>query len=439
MKYSNKNEAYIIIDSVPGDKSISHRAFMLSAIAEGSTYISGISICRDCLSTINCLQSMGIKIDIDISKKTAVVHGKGLYGLSKPENVLDCQNSATTMRLLSGILIAMPFDSVLSGDSSLKKRPMKRIIEPLKLMNGGIYSLNHDYAPLYIKGGKLNGIKYFSNISSAQVKSAILFAGLYAGNTTTVLEPELSRNHSELMLKDFGAGISTDYFKDTSYNFHISTTISNTDKLYSHDIHIPGDISSAAYFMAAALIIPEMHVLIRNVGINPTRTGIIKVFKQMGAYVNIYPAENSGSEPYADIEIKSSQLHGIVIEGSIIPTLIDELPVICAVSCFAQGTTIIKDAAELKVKESDRIAVMCSELSKLGADITETCDGMIINGKKTLRPSKINSYYDHRIAMTFAVLNAAIGGGINIKGSECADISYPGFYNELKKVCQKSY
>lgn len=428
--YIKKQLKNILITSIPGDKSISHRALILASAAQGISRIKGVSLCKDCLSTLGCLRAIGAEIKLE--KDEAVITGKGLSLLSEPEKTLNCQNSGTTARLLSGILSASGFNCILTGDASLKARPMKRIIEPLILMGAKINSPDGAHLPLYIKGRPLKGIDYFSKIASAQVKSAILFAGIYAEGKTTVSEPRLSRNHSEIMLKGFGVDIRTGRLGSAYF-----ASVSGCNRLYAQAMTVPGDISSAAYFMAAALIMPGLHLIIKNVGINPTRDGVIRVFREMGAKINLLEVHNLDTEPYADIEIKSSKLHGIRIEGEIIPSLIDEIPIICAVACFAEGKTVIREASELKVKESDRIKVMCSELAKLGADITEVEDGMIIKGEKKLHAAEIDSYNDHRIAMTFAVLNLALDGKIKIKGRECVDVSYPEFYTDIKKIFLK--
>ena len=410
--------------TIPGDKSISHRSIMFGALSKGTTEIHHFLQSADCLSTISCFEKMGISVEN--KGETVLVHGKGLRGLTKPSQLLDCGNSGTTTRLISGILSAQDFDVTLTGDASIQKRPMKRIIEPLSLMGADLSSINNNgCAPLYIHGSRLHGIHYHSKVASAQVKSSILLAGLYAEGETKVTEPYISRNHSELMLKHFGADVHTE-----------GTTVSirPADELFAQKIIVPGDISSAAYFIAAGLIIPNSEILIKNVGINPTRDGIIKVCREMGANITLLNETNASGEPTADILVRSSSLKGTTIEGAIIPALIDELPIIAVMACFANGTTVIKDAAELKVKESNRIAVMVQNLSLMGADVTETDDGMIINGGKPLHGAVIDSYLDHRIAMSFAVCGMACSGETEILGSECVNISYPEFYRDIEKL-----
>ena len=407
---------------VPGDKSISHRAVMFGAISKGITNIKGFLTGADCISTISIFKKMGI--DIEIQNTAVTVKGKGLYGLSKPGEILDCGNSGTTTRLVSGILSAQNFTSVLTGDKSIQKRPMNRITAPLTLMGADIKS-NNGFAPLTITGSSLHGIEYNSPVASAQVKSAILLAGLYADSPTTVIEPAKSRDHTELMLKKFGASLNTT---------KTSATINPCKELFATDIDVPSDISSAAFFMAAATLVPDSELILENVGINPTRDGVIKVLKDMGANIEIINS-NDEFEPVADIKVSYSKLHATTIGGEIIPTLIDELPLLAAVASLAEGKTIIKDAAELKVKESNRIKVMCEELSKLGVNVVETEDGMEIEGTNKLFGNvTISTHDDHRIAMTFAILGLISEGEIKLDNKACVEISYPEFFDDLKKV-----
>ena len=411
---------------VPGDKSISHRSIMFGSIAKGITEIDNFLQGADCLSTMACFQKMGI--DIENKGSRVVVHGKGLHGLEAPfgDGVLDCGNSGTTTRLIAGILAAQDFSVTLTGDSSIQKRPMKRIIAPLSQMGAHITSINGTgCAPLLIRGQKLSGISYESPVASAQVKSAILLAGLYADKETRVKEPALSRNHTELMLQAFGADVRTE---DTT------AVIQPARELFGCKLSVPGDISSAAFFLAAGLMVPGSEILLKNVGINPTRDGVLRVCEEMGGNVTLLNLKTEGGESTADILVRHSPLHGMVIEGAIIPALIDELPVIAAMACMAEGTTIIRDAAELKVKESNRIEVMVKNLSAMGADVTETEDGMIIRGGRPLHGAVIDSRLDHRIAMTFAVAALCSDGITEIKGAECVNISYPEFYRDLKRL-----
>ncbi len=410
--------------TVPGDKSISHRSVMFGSIAKGTTEIHNFLEGADCLSTISCFRHMGI--DIENKNGIVTVHGKGMHGLAAPAETLDCGNSGTTTRLISGILAPQNFDVTLTGDESIQKRPMKRIIEPLSMMGADIKSVRgNDCAPLRICGKPLAGIHYTSGVASAQVKSSLLLAGLYADGLTSVTEPQVSRNHTELMLKFFGAELES---RGTT------VTIWPATELFGNRIDVPGDISSSVYFVAAGLILPNSEVLIKNVGINPTRAGLIKVCEAMGADLTLLNEDHDNAEPTADLLVRTSSLKGCVIEGDIIPTLIDELPTIAMMACFAEGTTVIRDAAELKVKESNRIAIMVENLRAMGADVEETDDGMIIHGGKPLHGAVVDSHKDHRIAMTFAIAALAADGETEILDADCVDISYPSFYKELKKL-----
>jgi len=399
---------------------------MLGAIARGTTIARNFLQGADCLSSIECFRRLGVTIENDPKNNTVAIHGLGLHGLKAPSTVLDTGNSGTTTRLISGILAAQNFESVLNGDASIQKRPMKRIIEPLTGMGARIESIkNNGCAPLHIYGRQLHGIHYISPVASAQVKSAILLAGLYADSPTAVTEPALSRNHSELMLGAFGANVSSE---------GRTARICPADELYACDVDVPGDISSAAYFIAAGLLAPDSELCIRNVGINPTRDGILRVCRQMGASVALENSHTAAGEPVADIIVRTSQLKGALIGGDIIPALIDEIPVIAVMACFASGTTIIRDAQELKVKESNRIDVMVRNLKAMGADIEATDDGMIIHGGRPLHAAVTDSCLDHRIAMSFAVAGSLCDGETIIKNGECVSISYPSFYEDLKML-----
>lgn len=412
--------------TIPGDKSISHRAIMLGSIADGTTEITNFLQGADCLSTIACFRQMGVSIENSTDKVT--IKGNGLHGLQAPKSMLDVGNSGTTTRLMSGILAAQNFSCSLNGDASIQKRPMGRIITPLSQMGADISSIKgNGCAPLQINGRQLHGIDYHSPVASAQVKSSILLAGLYADGTTSVTEPSLSRNHSELMLSSFGANVTS---KDAT------ATIEPAAKLYGQQIIVPGDISSAAYFIVAGLILPNSEILIKNVGINPTRDGILRVCKAMGASISYENKREVSKEPVADLLVRSSSLHGTEIGGDLIPTLIDEIPAIAVLACFAQGTTIIKDAQELKVKESNRIDEMVNNLSKMGADITATDDGMIIHGGKPLHGSTIESKLDHRLAMSFAIAGLMADGETDIHGAEVVETSFPTFYKDLARLCK---
>ena len=417
--------------TVPGDKSISHRAVMFGSISNGLTEITNFLQGADCVATIDCFRNMGI--EIDNTSDRILVHGKGLHGLSKPSGTLDVRNSGTTTRLICGILSGQPFESTLSGDASLNARPMDRIITPLSSMGANIQSVyKNNRAPLYIRPAALHGIHYHSNVSSAQVKSAILLAGLYAEGPTKVTEPVLSRNHTELMLKGFGADIHSVIEED---GMSATAAILPSQTLEGQKIIVPGDISSAAYFIAAGLLVPNSEILIQNVGINPTRAGILKVCQDMGGDITFLNKKTAGGEPTADLLVRTSTLHGTTIEGSLIPTLIDEIPMIAVLAAYAEGTTIIKNAEELKVKETDRIETVTVNLKAMGADITPTDDGMIIHGTGTLHGTKIHSFLDHRIAMAFSIAGLAAEGETEILENHCVDISYPTFYETLQTLC----
>ena len=415
--------------SVPGDKSISHRCVMFGSIANGTTEIHNFLPGADCLATIQCFRTLGIEIEQKDS--TVTVHGKGLHGLSAPSHILDVGNSGTTTRLLSGILAGQPFESKLSGDESLNSRPMKRIIDPLTQMGANISSiLRNGCAPLYIAPSRLHGIHYDSPVASAQVKSCILLAGLYAEGETSVTEPGLSRNHTELMLREFGADIRSVHDLDCS---RTTAIIRPCQELYGQKITVPGDISSAAYFIAAGLIVPDSEIRITNVGVNPTRAGMLKVCEDMGARIELDNERTEGGEKIADITVRTSQLHGTVIEGDIIPALIDEIPIIAVMAAVAEGTTVIRDAAELKVKETDRIETVTDNLKAMGCDVTPTDDGMIIKGGK-LKGASIHTLLDHRIAMAFSIAALAAEGRTRILDSKCVDVSYPTFYDTFEDL-----
>ena len=410
--------------TVPGDKSISHRSVMLGSIAKGDTRISGFLTGEDCLSTIDCFKKLGI--DIEVNGTDVTVHGKGLKGLSAPAETLDVGNSGTTLRLMSGILSAQPFTTRLTGDSSIQKRPMGRVASPLGLMGAKITSENEKMtAPLTIEGQKLHGIDYTLPVASAQVKSALILAGLYADGETRITEPEATRDHTEIMLNYLGADIRKE--GDT-------IVVRPAAELTGKDITVPGDISSAAYFIAAALISKDSEVLIKNVGVNPTRTGIITAFKAMGGNIELTNERTLCGEPVADILVRSSRLHGVVIKGAIIPKLIDEIPVIAAAACYASGETVIADAAELRVKESDRIKTMAAELGRMGATVIQTDDGMIILGGIPLHGAVCESYNDHRVAMSVAVAALGAKGETQIKDCGCVDISFPGYFDALMSL-----
>ncbi len=410
--------------TVPGDKSISHRAIMFGSIAKGITEITGFLNSADCHSTIGCFRQMGISITETDGK--VLVEGKGMRGLSAPADILDAGNSGTTTRLISGILSAQSFSTTITGDATIQKRPMKRIMEPLSLMGADITSINgNDCAPLRINGNPLHGITYITKTASAQVKSSILLAGLYADSPTQVTEPAVSRNHSELMLKAYGADLSVS---------GKTVTLQPASELFGQKVEVPGDISSAAYFIVAGLITPDSEVLIKNVGINETRDGIIRVVQAMGGNISLLNERTACGEKVADILVKTSDLKATTIEGAIIPTLIDELPVIAILAACAKGITIIRDAAELKVKECNRIDAVTKNLQTMGGKITPTDDGFIIEGGTPLHATQIETFHDHRIAMSFAVASLIADGENTYDNPDVVCISYPGFYEDLNKL-----
>jgi 3-phosphoshikimate 1-carboxyvinyltransferase len=413
--------------NVPGDKSISHRSIMFGALAKGTTQVTGFLNGADCLSTAHIFQQMGVQINF-IDETTFTLDGLGLHGLVPPTTILDVGNSGTTMRLLSGILAGQNFSSTLTGDASILTRPMNRVIDPLQAMGASIRSKNENgLAPLLIEPSQLKGITYRSKVASAQVKSCILLATLYANSPSTIIEPCLSRNHSELMLKSLGADLHSE---------NAQVTIQPNPILEATTIDIPGDISSAAYFLVAGLIIPNSDILLTNVGINPTRDGIIRVLKDMNGSIEYINERTINEEKRADIRIRSSRLTATTIGGDIIPTLIDEIPAIAVAACFAEGTTIIKDAEELKVKESNRIDTMVTELKKMHASIEATDDGMIIEGRHQLSGASLKSYHDHRIAMSLSIAALAAYGSSTLHGSQCIDISYPRFFDDIQQLCK---
>ncbi|MDF2545955.1 MAG: aroA [Anaerosolibacter sp.] len=409
--------------TVPGDKSISHRAVMLSSISKGKGRIKGFLRGEDCLSTIACFRGLGI--EVEDKGEEIVVHGKGLYGLEEPQDILDAGNSGTTMRLLSGILAGQEFLSIMTGDSSLRRRPMARIAVPLRQMGASIEGRNNgNLAPLVIRGGNLKGIDYASPVSSAQIKSAILLAGLYSEGDTTVREEIVSRDHTENMLKSLGA------------NIHVENGIVTVRKseLYAQDIQVPGDISSAAFFMAAAAALPGSHLIIEKVGLNPTRTGMIDVLRDMGADIEIDNLFVSGGEEIGDIMVRGRNLKSASLTKEIIPRLIDEIPVIAVIAAVAEGKTIITGAEELKVKESNRITSMVTEMKKLGIQVRELPDGMEIEGPNEIRGGRVESYGDHRIAMAMAVAGLFANEPVEIENSECIAVSFPDFEKKLKAI-----
>ena len=409
---------------VPGDKSISHRSIMFGSIANGVTRVTGFLRGEDALATLEAFRAMGVQVEDD--GVTLTIHGKGLHGLSEPTDVLDCGNSGTSMRLLTGLLAGQSFFSVLSGDKYLRARPMKRVVAPLARMGASIRGrAGGDKAPLAIQGSKLQGIEYDSPVSSAQVKSAIMLAGLYAEGETVVREPHLSRDHSERMLRHFGACVET---------FPGGVKLSGGVELSGRDIAVPGDISSAAFFMVAALIVPGSDLLIRGVGVNPTRTGIIDILKGMGADLELLDPREESGEPVADVRVRSSRLKAMAISGELVPRAIDEFPAICVAAALAEGTTVVSGAAELRVKETDRIAAMAANLRLAGVEVVETPDGMEITGVGQLKGCQAESFGDHRIAMSMTVAGLAALGETSVSDVDCIATSFPGFRELLDQV-----
>lgn len=410
---------------VPGDKSISHRSLILGSIAQGETRIYNFLNSLDCLKTLECMQALGVKIELD-ENNSVKIKGKGLYGLQEAKGILDVGNSGTTIRLLTGLLGGQSFYSVLSGDDSIRRRPMKRVIEPLRLMGADIWGRKDgQFAPLSIRGNKLNPLHYTLPVASAQVKTALLLAGLYTIGETVVKEPLPTRDHTERMLEIMQADIKIS---------PPEIKVMGGKELKGADIFVPGDISSAAYFIAAASILKGSQIIIKQVGINPTRTGIIEILKKMGAKINILNYRIKSNEPRADLMIEYSKLKGIEIKKGNVPFLIDELPLIAVMATQAQGKTVVSGAKELRVKETDRIKAIVSELKKMGADIEEREDGFRVNGPTKLQGAVCKSYNDHRIVMSLAVAALLAEGKTVIKNSECIDISFPEFEKILQKM-----
>lgn len=408
MKITGKNKLVGSIN-IPGDKSISHRAIMFGSIAEGETNIKNILLSEDTLNTIECFREMGVEIEVDRMENKVRIVGKGMYGLKQPNKPLYCGNSGTTMRLLAGLLAGQGFPTTLTGDNSLEGRPMDRIIIPLSKMGANIEGQENNYPPLNIyPSSDLHGIDYELPIASAQVKSAILFASLYSKGKTKIIEKKTTRDHTERMME---------YFEENQFR--------------GREVYIPSDISSAAFFIVAATVIEGSSIVMKDVGINPTRTGVIDVLKDMGGNIEIRNIRTKNNEPIADIYVSYAPLRGIVLDESIIGRLIDEIPIIAVAAAFANGTTIIRNAEELKYKETDRIKAITDELRKMNADIIDLPDGLIINGKQKLNPAIINSHDDHRIAMALSIAALNIDGESKVENSECVNISYPNFYDTI--------
>ena len=416
--------------SVSGDKSISHRSLILNAMATGDARVTGLSSGEDVMSTMACLRALGAEIESGDQAGTVIVHGAGGEGLQEPDGILDAGNAGTSMRLLSGLLAGQPFNSVLTGDASLRTRPMGRIVQPLKQMGARIMARKDDtLAPLTIHGGSLRGIEYTMPVASAQLKSCIMLAGLSAQGDTILHQPALSRDHTERMVTAMGGTVISDGL----------TLVVQPAELNSMDIEVPGDISSAAFWLVAGLCHPEARVLVRGVGLNPSRTGILDVLEAMGAGdgLQLVNQRTEGGEPVADLLVTSAQLSGAEVRGDLIPRILDEIPILAVAACFAQGDTVIRDAAELRVKESDRIATTVGELTRLGANIEELEDGMVIHGTGSLKGGHCESHLDHRLAMALGVAGLLAQGETTINGAEDASISYPEFWEHLDLLSGK--
>jgi 3-phosphoshikimate 1-carboxyvinyltransferase len=408
----------------PGDKSISHRAVIIGSLAKGATHVKGFLSSDDTLSSANAMRMLGVPIEIN--NTNVEIRGKGLFGLSEPEDFIDAGNSGSTARLLTGLLSAQKFFTAITGDKYLRVRPMERVVKPLTMMGGRIWGRDESKRlPLAIQGAKLSTIKYQSQVASAQVKSAILLAGLYAEGETEVTEPTPTRDHTERMLSYLGVDVRRN---------RTSVKIKNAAEFKGAEISVPADISSAAFFIVAALINPGSEILIKNVGVNPHRIGVIEILKQMGGHIEILNEREPGGEPVGDILVRSSALRSLQIKGDMIPKAIDELPVIAAAACFAEGETVMKDAKELRVKETDRIRAMTTELRKLGAQVEELDDGMIILGKENLKGAMCSSWGDHRIAMAIAVAGSRADDVTEIEDAECVSVSFPGFFDVMRRL-----
>jgi 3-phosphoshikimate 1-carboxyvinyltransferase len=419
---------------LPGDKSVSHRYAMLAALAEGTSQLRHFSAAADCHSTLACMKALGAEVKTD--KDTVRVTGRGLAGLKSNWRALDAGNSGTTMRLLSGILAGQQFSSKLTGDSSLQKRPMKRVIGPLREMGADIRARDDNFAPLEIRGARLKAIDFNMPMASAQVKSAVLLAGLFADGVTSVTEPARTRDHTELALEEFGASIEKD---GRTIRIHALARTNGGGKLLAKSLDVPGDLSSAVFFIAAASLFPDSNVLIHNVGLNPTRTAILDVFASMGASIQILGLNSAHGEIVGDLSVKGASLKGGVIAGEQIPLVIDELPMLAALGPYTEEGIEVRDAAELRIKESDRISALAENLRRLGASVEERPDGLKVLGRSAgkLRGAEIEPRGDHRIAMAFAVAGLAAEGNTVIRDADCAGVSFPTFFHELNRLAER--
>ena len=417
---------------VPGDKSISHRALLFGAIAEGTTEIEGLLPAEDPLSTANCLRAMGVEVSEIAAGEIVRVQGVGLDGLQEPTGILDCGNSGTTMRLMLGLLAGREGRHfVLDGDQSLRKRPMGRVVQPLSKMEASITGRQGgNLAPLAVNGKALLGATIHTPVASAQVKSAILLAALTATGVTTVIEPSLSRDHSERMLKAFGAQLES---KQTAV-LGPEVQLTPGSNLHGQKVVVPGDISSAAFWLVAGLLIPGSEIILENVGLNPSRTGILTVLEQMGAAVELLAHRLVAGEPVGDLRVKPASLKAFNIGGALIPTLVDEIPILAVAALAAEGTSVIKDAAELRVKETDRLAVMARQLRAMGAELEETADGLVIPGKQKLNGAQLDSETDHRVAMSLAIAALGANGSSKLARADAAAVSYPSFWQDLARI-----
>lgn len=410
---------------VPGDKSISHRSIMFGALANGTTTVSNFLKGEDCLSTIGVFRALGVRIEEFPDK--IVVHGTGWDGLKRPDETLDVGNSGTTIRLMLGILAGRPFDATLEGDASIAKRPMGRVMLPLREMGAIFEAKDANFAPVKVTGTKLQPMTYTLPVASAQVKSAIIFAALQADGETTIIEKEKTRDHTEQMIRQFGGAITTE---------GLMIRVNGGQEFQGQNVVVPGDISSAAFFIVAGLIIPNSKIRLENVGLNPTRTGIIDVVKEMGGKITVEQTSKAGDEPAGTVIVETSDLKGIEIGGDIIPRLIDELPVIALLASQANGQTVIKDAEELKVKETNRIDAVVTELSKMGVALVGTDDGMIIEGNQTLHGATVQSYGDHRMGMMLQIAALLADSDVTLEKAEAINVSYPSFFEDVASLYQ---
>jgi 3-phosphoshikimate 1-carboxyvinyltransferase len=418
---------------LPGDKSISHRYAMLAALAEGTSELRNFAAARDCHSTLGCMKALGA--DVKVEGNTARVTGRGLHGLKSSWLALDAENSGTTIRLLSGILSGQQFTTKISGDASLQKRPMKRVVTPLRQMGADIRAKEENFPPLEIHGGKLRAIHYEMPMASAQVKSAVLLAGLYAEGETQVTEPAKTRDHTELALEEFGAAVKK---QGMTISIQGHPTANGKSPLQARSLDVPGDLSSAVFFIAAASLLPESNIFIANVGLNPTRSAILDFFQSMGAAVSVLNLVSKQGEVFGDLAVKGAKLNGGVIEGDLVPLLIDELPMLAALGPYTEQGIEIRGAQELRVKESDRIAALAENLKKMGAAVEERPDGLRVAGRSAgkLHGAEIDPRGDHRIAMAFAVAGLGAEGETVILDADCAGVSYPTFFSELRRLAQ---